>query len=99
MQGKRRFWQTIAGRLDIPGEAFPGGFSLMLSGQSAVTISGCRRILTYGDTVVRLELNNKTVLVIQGKELLCTVFQAERMTVEGVIEGLRFEGEACANDD
>ena len=99
MQQKRRFWQALAGRLDIPQEALPGGFSLTLSGQAAVTVSGCRRILSYGDTCIRLEIGGNEVLAIHGKRLLCTVFRAERMTVEGQISGLCFEGGARANGD
>ena len=83
--------------LDIPREMLPGGFGITLSGQSSLTVRGCRRILQYGATEIRLSLGEKKALAIGGSDLICTVFDGEQATVEGLIESLAFEeGEHAA---
>lgn len=93
MQQKRRFWQSLTQRLDIPREALPGGFGLTASGARSVTVSGCRRILAYGDACIRLAVGKREVLTVEGEGLLCTVFRAGSVTVEGRLSCLRFERE------
>ena len=90
MRQKRELLAGLSKRLDIPREALPFGFGLTLSGQSTLTVQGCRSILTYGRDLVRLSLG-KTVLSIGGDGLLCTAFEAGNITVEGQITTLCFE--------
>ena len=91
MRSKRELFSAIGRRLDIPSEALPCGFGLTLSGQSSMTVRGCRRILTYGREQIRLSLG-KTVLAVGGEQLLCTAFELGCVTVEGRILTVTFEG-------
>lgn len=90
MRQKKQLLERFTQRLDIPRESLPFGFGLSLSGQNALTVRGCRKILTYGRNCIRLSLG-KTVLAVGGTELICTVFEAGNVTVEGHILALTFE--------
>jgi hypothetical protein len=89
----RRKWELLAGisrRLDIPREALPFGFGLSLSGREALRVQGCRRILACGRERICLSLG-RTVLSVTGRDLICTAFEGESITVEGRISALAFE--------
>lgn len=98
MRKRKELLARLGERLDIPREALPGGFGLTLSGQSELTVRGCRRILHYGEDCIRLSLG-KTVLSVMGERLLCTAFGGGTVTVGGHICGLVFEGRECRNAD
>ena len=90
MRRKKGFLASFGERLDIPCEALPGGFGLSLSGQNELTVRGCRKILSYGAERICLSLG-KTVLFIEGEGLLCTVFEAGSVTVQGWICKIVFD--------
>lgn len=98
MQRKRGFWEGALRRLDVPREALPFGYGMTVSGREAVTVNGCRRILTYGDTRIRLAVGRDEALCIEGGGLLCTAFRAGCVTVEGRIDCLRFEKGASGGE-
>lgn len=77
--------------LDIPREALPGGFGITVSGQSSMTVRGCRRILHYSAERIRLLLGARRALSVCGRGLVCTVFESGQATVEGLIETICFE--------
>ena len=87
--------QELAGRamryLDIPSEALPGGFSVLISGTGSLTVRGCRRILHYGSDCIRLRLADRRVLCVCGAELVCTAFEAGLATIEGRLQGVSLE--------
>ncbi len=83
---------ALGEKLDIPREALPGGFALALSGQSELTVWGCRRILSYSEQEIVL-LPGKRRLHIEGDRLLCRAFGEGAVTVTGRIEAMRFEEE------
>ena len=90
MRKKHDFLSRLGERLDIPREALPAGFGVILSGRGELTVRGSRRILSYGEENIRLLLTG-TVLSIKGKALLCTAFGSESMTVCGRICAIEFE--------
>ena len=91
MREKREEWITRLSRnLDLPCEAMPGGFGLTLSGTGQLTLRGCRRILAYAPECIRLSVGRRAVAV-RGERLLCTVFEAGSVTVEGRIDAICFE--------
>lgn len=92
MRRDKGFLARVGERLDIPAEVLPGGFSLSLSGRRELTVSGCRRILCYGEEEMRLLLG-KTVLSVCGHALVCTAFGGGSVTLSGEILSLSFEGE------
>ena len=91
MRQKKAFLGRLGQHLDIPREALPGGFGLALSGQQQLTVRGCKKILAYGPECICLSLGTVSLSVL-GSDLLCTVFEAGNVTVEGEIACLRFEG-------
>ena len=94
-RGRELFARTLA-RLDIPREVLPGGFGLSMSGRGELTVRGCRRILAYAPDCIRLSMGKHT-LTVQGESLLCTVFEAGCITIEGCISALVFrEGKSDA---
>ena len=91
MRKRKDLLARFGERLDIPREALPGGFGLSLSGQNELSVRGCRRILAYGESCIRLLLD-KRVLAVEGEGLLCTAFAPELLVICGHICVLRFEG-------
>lgn len=92
MQKKKDFFSKLGEGLDIPREALPGGFSLLLFGRGELTVRGCNRILVYGAEQISLRLPG-AVLHIEGKGLLCTTFGGDIATVTGDISLLRLDEE------
>lgn len=90
MRRKKELLTQISQCLDIPREALPFGFGLTMSGQTSLTVRGCRGILSYEKSCVRLSLGRIT-LGIAGERLICTAFEAGSITVEGCIRVLSFE--------
>ena len=62
---------------------------IVLRGRGSVTLYGCRRILRYAKEEICICLGKRTVAVY-GRHLICTCFSAGSMTVEGVIDGVRY---------
>ncbi|MBO5354575.1 MAG: YabP/YqfC family sporulation protein [Clostridia bacterium] len=90
MRRKKEFFTRFGERLDIPREALPGGFGLSMSGQNELTVRGCRKILSYGADRISLSLG-KVTLTVEGIGLLCTVFEAGSVTVQGLICKIGFD--------
>ena len=64
---------------------------VVLRGQRAVTVYGCRKILSYSPCEIRLCVE-KCELSVIGEALLCTCFSAGSATVEGYIGGIFYKG-------
>ena len=87
---KRTPLAALRAAIAASGEVLPGGFGLSLSGRHRVTVSGCRRILRYGEEEIALRVGGE-VLRITGSGLLCVAFGAGSVTVTGRIAALSFE--------
>ena len=81
--------EWLAVKLDIPADLFWGGLRLDLRGRNSLTVHGCRRILDFSPCEVRLALK-ESVLVIQGRRLICTSYLAGAVGIEGCICDIRF---------
>ena len=97
MRKKGRVFQRLTQGLGWTDGARQSGFGFSVVGRRELTAHGCRRILTYGDSLIRLLLEGNTVLAVTGTGLLCTVFRAGCVTVEGRIASLGFEEAAYAH--
>lgn len=89
MSKAKDFFTRLGERLDIPREALPGSFGLTLAGQNELVVRGCKRILAYTPSEVMLAVGG-TVLTVEGERLLCTAFGAGCVTVNGIVQALRF---------
>ena len=92
MSEKKDFLARFGARLDLPREALPGGFSLLLSGQGEICVRGRARILSYKEDEILLFLEKRRVRVV-GKKLLCASFEKENMRIIGTVTGVNFETE------
>ena len=94
-KGKAGLREWLVKRLDIPPELISGGMRVELRGREYLTVEGCRRILTYTPTLVRLRLC-RCVLAVEGERLLCHSYLSGAVTLEGYICRLGFEeDEVC----
>lgn len=90
-------------RLGIPAEILPGGFGMTFSGRSergrdgssypgaeSLSVRGCRRILHYDESEIRLLLTHLT-LIVTGHDLRFASFSAGTVTVVGAVRGVTFQ--------
>ncbi len=80
-------WLSVC--LDIPSDV-QDGIRIDLRGRHTLTVHGCRRIVDFSPTEIRLALPN-THLVIGGERLICTSYLAGAVGIEGCICCIRFE--------
>ena len=53
MRKKGRVFQRLTQGLGLTDGIWQGGFGFSVSGRRELTAHGCRRILTYGDALIR----------------------------------------------
>ena len=85
---RRRLPEWLAVRLDLPPDILSGGMRAELRGRNLLTVQGCRRILTYTPTCIRLQMKD-TVLAVRGRRLGCTSYLAGAVGVDGLVESAR----------
>lgn len=66
---------------------------IVLAGETRATLYGCRRILLYSPTEIRLCIGTREVS-LTGEGLLCTCFSAGSVTVEGHIRSVQYHAHA-----
>lgn len=64
---------------------------VVLRGESTMTVRGCRRILLYSNTLIRLRMRRR-VLCVEGSALCCTSFSGGVIMLAGRIVSVRYEG-------
>ena len=84
--------EWLVKRLDFPPDVLHGGLRIEVRGRELVTVEGCRKILTYTPSLVRLRLSC-CVLVIEGERLLCHSYLSGAVGLEGVLHTIAFEEE------
>ena len=82
--------EWLAVHLDVPADLFGGGLRLDLRGRHTLTVHGCCRILDFTPTEIRLALQ-ESVLSVVGVRLVCTSYLAGAVSIDGRIDGIRFE--------
>ncbi len=81
-------WLSL--RLDIPADMASGGIHLDLRGRNTLTVHGCRRIVDFTPSRIRLTLPGCD-LVVEGERLTCTSYLAGAVGIEGCICRMAFE--------
>ena len=91
-EDKRSFFEYLAVRGDISGDAFAGDVYLELRGKNSIILKGCRRILAYSPEKIVLKIK-EGILSLNGKRLVCTAFHSGGVSVEGDISSIVFGAE------
>lgn len=88
---------TIAERLgelmDIPAD-LSCGMTLELRGRNELLLCGCRQIVEYSNTCIRIVLG-KSTLCLLGRRLRMSSYSEGRIVVRGEIDAFDFCGGAC----
>ena len=94
MQNKSRpsVSEWLAVRFDMPADLTSGGLRLDLRGRNTLTVYGCRRIVDFSPTEIRLAMENCHLLV-EGERLSCTSYLAGAVGIEGCICRMVFSDE------
>ena len=90
MRDKKDVFARISARLDLPREAIPGGYSILLSGEK-LCVQGRATILAYDEECILLCVEKRR-LRVQGHGLFCAELAAERVLIIGRVKGLFWEG-------
>ena len=77
-------------RLDFPPEILRGGMRIELRGRESLLVEGCRQILLYTPTIVKLQMRG-CCLVIEGERLLCHSYLSGAVGLEGHLVSFHFE--------
>ncbi len=83
-------WMAV--HLDFPPDVWSGGMRVELRGRNALTVHGCRKILSYNPEEIRLTMKGCT-LSVRGKRLVCSSYLAGAVGIDGRVDDLSFEGE------
>ena len=83
--------EAMGKRLEIDADLMRSGVRVEMRGRQRVEIGGVRRVVSYEDTCVRLQLTGETVAVT-GCRLECVFYRDGEMAVEGRIDGVSFGG-------
>ena len=96
MQKKEGLLARVSAHLDLPREALPGGFSILLWGDE-LCVRGEFRIRLYEEERILIAMG-KRVLCIEGTELFCEELSVGCLRVIGNITGVfwKKEGESEA---
>lgn len=81
--------EWLAVHLDFPPDVWEGGMRLELRGRHALTVCGCRRILSYDPAEICLRLKGCT-LTVRGARLICSSYLAGAVGIDGRVDALCF---------
>lgn len=72
-------------------ELFPMGETVVIYGESCVTVRGCRRILAYSPSEICLQMKKRS-LTVRGEALICLSFSGGCTTLQGRIFAVESTG-------
>lgn len=81
--------EWLALHLDLPPDVWEGGMRLELCGRHALTVHGCRRILSYTPEEICLGLKG-CILSVQGVRLVCASYLSGAVGIDGRVDTLSF---------
>ena len=84
---QRRSWQN---RRPPHSDLLPNSELVVLYGERRMTVQGCRKILAYSPTEIRLQLKKRQIR-ITGEELGCSAFSGGCTTLQGRIRSVEYE--------
>ena len=88
---KRSLSELISLVTDIPADLFSGGMTLEMRGRNELLVCGCREIIEYSETSIRI-LQANCAVSISGRRLAMSSYSDGRIAVTGEIDSLDFCG-------
>ncbi|MCL2512833.1 MAG: YabP/YqfC family sporulation protein [Oscillospiraceae bacterium] len=82
--------RTILRELDMPPSSVNEEFHLEMSGNKEAVLQGCKGVLEYSDTAVRINTGARGV-VFKGMGLEMKTFASGQAVVEGLIVSVEFD--------
>lgn len=76
---------------DMPADLLAGGMTLEMRGRNELLLCGCREIIEYSETSIRI-LQANCVVCICGRRLAMSSYSDGRITVTGEVDVLDFCG-------
>ena len=73
-------------------ELLPTGETVVLYGDRRMTVQGCKKILAYSTSEIRLRLKN-CILTVRGQGLICSCFSGGCTTLQGKILCVEYQKE------
>ena len=89
-KNKKRIAERLCKSLDISPDILSSSHKLEVFGRSAISISGCKKILLYAPCEIRLALKD-SMLCIVGRDLVCVAYSPTDVTIEGRIDDICFK--------
>lgn len=88
MRRKGSLGVRIADGMELPYEML-GMPAITCNGRERITVEPCRRLLTYGEEEICLELSGMQLKIL-GKGLFLQYYRAGAIRIGGILEGLEF---------
>ncbi|MBQ4140912.1 MAG: YabP/YqfC family sporulation protein [Clostridia bacterium] len=86
--------EMLCNLIDLPADVLGGGMMLEMRGRNEMLLCGCREILEYSDTRIRI-LQGKCEVLILGRRLKMSSYSEGRIIVCGELDALDFCGGDC----
>lgn len=77
-------------KLPRQGDRLSEPFTVAVSGDREVSVTGCRKVLTYEEELVRIETKG-CVVAVRGDSLSLKAYHPGEMRITGRIDGLAIE--------
>lgn len=86
--------ELLCNLADIPADITGGGMTLEMRGRNELLLCGCREILEYSDSRIRI-IQGKCEVLVLGRRLTMSSYSDGRITVGGEIDAMDFCGGDC----
>ncbi len=84
------FRAALSAKYDVQPEVLFGGCRLELRGRSSLAVDGCRGIIEYSPTKIKLRLK-ETKLSVGGASLTCDSYTHGEVLISGKINIMEFD--------
>lgn len=85
------FSHRICDRLDLSDDICRSCGYVEIIPECCALVDGCKGVMEYGDTTVKLNLGRRTVTV-SGSDLVIKSLSMEQAMIEGLILNIEFDG-------
>ena len=86
---RRNLVEYISLKAELPSDALAGEVRKELRGRNTLFLGGCRNIVKYSPELVVLGIKGGEVAIL-GERLICMSYYEGTVSIEGLIESVRF---------